>query len=379
MGYRIAVGIPAFNEEDTIAFVTGQIDHGVQQLYAPDKGVIVLINSESTDRTLQRFEEVRTVTPKLILNSPRGKGHALFRFWQYGRDEAIPYLVTIDGDVRTISPEWVSRLATPLLTDAADFVVPHYARNRFSGNVTHHFVYPVLAAVFGVEIRQPIAGEFGFTSHFYQHLLDQPTCQDTYHYGIDVFATYNALLGRFRIQSVDMDVKIDRSGFHHQEQLFLEVAHSTLFGVKQCWVRGTGMGINDYLPEDADYIGIEQSTDFPYHLTLPDMLDQLQRQFTENDAINWLLGPNVDRIGRMIAARDPSLTTEDWATILAHVLQLVYSPSPVISLPVLCRALLPVFRWRVVSFWLSVIQADPITVETIIRDQARQLRDRLLT
>ena len=50
--------------------------------------------------------------------------------------------------------------------------VPVYRRNRYEGNTTNHLASPLLAAVLGVHVQQPIAGDFAFNRAFIERAVD---------------------------------------------------------------------------------------------------------------------------------------------------------------------------------------------------------------
>ena len=68
----------------------------------------------------------------------------------------------VDTDLRSITPEWIARLLGPIVRGEADYVTPMYARHKHDGTITNSVAYPLTRALYGLRIRQPIGGEFGF-------------------------------------------------------------------------------------------------------------------------------------------------------------------------------------------------------------------------
>ena len=80
-------------------------------------------------------------------------------------------LAVLDGSVDSAVPEWIDLLAGPVLAGRADFVAPRSIRHPFDGPITNLVVYPVIGAMFGQRVRQPIVGEFAVGADLVDRLL----------------------------------------------------------------------------------------------------------------------------------------------------------------------------------------------------------------
>src|SRR5262245_40059662 len=115
---RVAVGIPTHQEADSIENVTRQVDEGLARLFDPADCVIVNVDSDSMDGTAGIFLAASTVCRKesfIIAEQPRGKGRNALRFLRYCADNAIAALAMVDGDLTSITPDWIEALLTPIL------------------------------------------------------------------------------------------------------------------------------------------------------------------------------------------------------------------------------------------------------------------------
>ena len=54
------------------------------------------------------------------------------------------------------TPEWIERLAAPLLQDKADFALPAYSRHRYEGTITRLMLAPLVRALYGRRLHYPI-------------------------------------------------------------------------------------------------------------------------------------------------------------------------------------------------------------------------------
>ncbi len=91
--------------------------------------------------------------------------------------------------------------------------VPVYRRNRYEGNTTTHIASPLLAAVLGAQVQQPIAGDFAFNRALVERAVTWPLPESAQLYGIDIHLSANAALKRHRIVQVPLGRKIHNPGF----------------------------------------------------------------------------------------------------------------------------------------------------------------------
>ena len=106
----------------------------------------------------------------------------------------------VDSDLRSIAPSWIDRLVSPTLRLGYEFVAPVYLRHRFDGTITNSIAYPLTRALYGLRIRQPIGGEFGFHTDLARAYLAQPVWDtDVARFGIDIFMTTTAVARHARV------------------------------------------------------------------------------------------------------------------------------------------------------------------------------------
>lgn len=77
----------------------------------------------------------------------------------------------MDSDLRSITPEWTELLLEPVYEEGFDYVAPIYARPKFDGTITNGIVYPLMRPLYGNRVRQPIAGDFGFSGNLAKFYL----------------------------------------------------------------------------------------------------------------------------------------------------------------------------------------------------------------
>jgi hypothetical protein len=77
----------------------------------------------------------------------------------------------VQGNVRTVTPEWFELLLRPVLLGGYDWVAPRYHRHKYDGAITHGLAYPLMRALYGLQLREPLAWEFGVSARLMQRLL----------------------------------------------------------------------------------------------------------------------------------------------------------------------------------------------------------------
>ena len=183
-GAEIVVGIPSYNNARTIRHVVEAVTAGLAK-YFPDANA-VLVNSDggSTDGTPEVVANAELGAARAILLSeaPRlvhkvitayqglpGKGSAFRTVFEVARLLEARACAVVDSDLRSITPEWLQLLIAPVLREGFDYVCPLYARHKFDGTITNGIVYPLVRALYGRRIRQPIGGDFGFSGRLAEH------------------------------------------------------------------------------------------------------------------------------------------------------------------------------------------------------------------
>jgi glycosyltransferase involved in cell wall biosynthesis len=210
------VGIPTRNEAATIAAVAAAADAGLAQAARPGAGVIVLADNGSRDGTVERFLEVPLRARTAVVRSDgtgTGKGTNIFALIDKSLELGAQRLVLLDGDVRSARPDWVGRLAAASDGARPRMVLPVYRRNRYEATSTNHLVRPMLAAVFGAYVQQPIGGDFAFNRAFLERVADWPRPGSADLYGIDVWLTANALCAGFDLVEAPLGRKVHNSPF----------------------------------------------------------------------------------------------------------------------------------------------------------------------
>lgn len=211
----IVIGIPSYNNANTIAHVVRAAHAGLVKYFPQCTAVIINSDGGSTDSTRNavlstRIEDAHVlllshpVFPVHRLSVPYhgipGKGSAFRLIFGMADLLGARACAVVDSDLRSITPEWIDLLLRPLLHADFDFTAPYYHRHKYDGTITNSIVYPLTRALYGLRVRQPIGGEFGVSGRLFRHYLQMTDWEtDVARYGIDIWMTTVAICEGFRV------------------------------------------------------------------------------------------------------------------------------------------------------------------------------------
>ena len=207
----LVVGIPSYNNAGTIAHVASAVASGLRDGFAGRRAVIVSSDGGSKDGTTQVVLDTVKGIP-VVAGAYRGlpgKGSALRAIFECTSALGARAGAVVDSDLRSITPEWVRRLLGPIVDGRSDYITPLYARHKHDGTITNSIAYPLTRALYGVRIRQPIGGEFGFSGELARRFVDSGDWNGHIaRFGIDIYMTTTALLSGARVAQAFLGAKI---------------------------------------------------------------------------------------------------------------------------------------------------------------------------
>ena len=161
--------------------------------------------------TLARHESPLGELTAVPFHGVPGRGLALQLALQTTRRLGARAIVLLEADVTSVTEDWLERLARPVWDDEADLVLPAYARHRYDGTITNLLLAPLVRALYGRRLRQPLAGGLAMSGRLAEHLLLHPGWRwagrdlaDLWIIGTaiaDGFAVWEAWLGPRRVES----------------------------------------------------------------------------------------------------------------------------------------------------------------------------------
>ena len=203
---NIVVGICTKNVEYTIEGVIKVVDQGLNDYFPEKKSLIIVSDGFSKDHTQERANKTVTRTEKVALNQfgKIGKGNGVKTIFIKAEEVEAEAVALVDGDLTSITPEWLKHLVQPILT-GHDLVAPFYARHKYDGVITNQLAYPLTRALYGISIRQPIGGEYGLSAKMVKKALVHPLFPAEF--GIDIFITTVAACEDMKMIEAKLGIK----------------------------------------------------------------------------------------------------------------------------------------------------------------------------
>ncbi|GAB4366841.1 MAG: glycosyltransferase [Calditrichia bacterium] len=199
---EIVVGIPSYNEADNIAFPTDVVSRGLEHYFPDKKSVIINVDNHSPDGTKDVFLHTPTKIPKVYISTPpgvKGKGNNLYNLFKAAVELGARAIMVVDADLQSITPSWIWYLGEPLM-GRFDYVTPIYVRHKYDGTITNHIAYPLIRTLYGLRVRQPIGGDFGFSGKMARAFLAEKLWNEKIaNFGIDIWMTSIAIARHFNV------------------------------------------------------------------------------------------------------------------------------------------------------------------------------------
>ncbi|MBN2567736.1 glycosyltransferase [Candidatus Woesearchaeota archaeon] len=369
----ILIGIPSYNEADSLGHVVEQVDQGLSKHFPGRTCVIANIDNSPGEETREAFLKVRTRNGKLHIRASDlglGKGGNIRILLELADRFNAPAIAMVDSDLSSITPEWVRDLVTPILR-GFDIVTPLYSRNHLDGTITNTIVYPLVYGLLGKGIRQPIAGEFGFSLRLARSLLAQEWEESTYHFGIDSFMTVHALIGGFRPCQTKLGAKVHKPSAPKLDRMFSQVV-STLFSIIA--THAENLKVAD--PEEVATFGTRLEPPQPLGVDLARMRSVMETHWREQRSyLEMLLEPHRFRELDAAFAQQKVMISENlWAELVYGILAYftLHTDPEVRARAVEC--LKPLYFARVLTYALQTRELDEAHAESLIVRQAETFR-----
>lgn len=209
----IVVGIPSYNNAQTIEHVARVAAEGLEKYFPDSEALLMNSDGGSSDGTCDVF--LKTAAPERVrklatqYQGMPGKGTALKAIFEACAMLDARVGVVVDSDLRSITPDWIGLLAEPIMNGSAGYVTPLYLRHKYDGTITNSLAYPVTRALYGKRVRQPIGGDFGFSGKLAKTYLEKDVWQGAAaQFGIDIFMTTTAINEGFDIMQANLGAKI---------------------------------------------------------------------------------------------------------------------------------------------------------------------------
>ena len=384
----VLVGIPSYNNARTIGHVVRAIQGGFAKYFPEARTLILNSDGGSSDGTADIVAKASIDDPGTLLarhplrtvnrvitpyHGIPGKGSALRTVFGAAAVLNAKACAVVDSDLRSITPEWIDLLVSPVLREGFDYVTPLYHRHKYDGTITNAIVYPLTRALYGQRVRQPIGGDFGFSGRLAADYLSHDVwSSDVARFGIDIWMTTTAITGGFRVCQSFLGAKIHdaKDPGVDLSAMLTQVVGSVLALMEahhEGWreVRGSAA-----VPRFGfEYtVGLE-----PVNVNVERMVNVFQTGLRELGSV-WesALSPETLQEVRALAGSSPEefrYPNEVWVHTIYDVACAFHSSR--INRDHLLKSLVPLYLGRTASFVLETRDADATQVEAILEGLCR--------
>ncbi|UCG83224.1 MAG: glycosidase [Dehalococcoidia bacterium] len=237
----IVIGIPFYNEAETLPHVIKTSLDGLKEFYPDSRAVLVaagsplgaraleLINSSHMDHISDR---IAFIFRDKLLN---GKGWSIRAITDIARQLGAD-LAILEADLRSrsengetvgLSPEWIQSLLDPIRNGDADVVLSRFNRHYLEAPVSA-LTYPLLATIYECPIRRLTGGQWGISHRLLDTYLEkkQHAWQaEISGYGVDSWLALTAIRSNATIGEVNLGIKLHRPLVAKGEIVLRQVAN----------------------------------------------------------------------------------------------------------------------------------------------------------
>lgn len=213
--------------------------------------------------------------------------NSYYNLIQFCKQSEARIMVILDALQQSMSPEWIRNLGYPI-NNGHDYVAPLYARHHFDGTITNHLCYPLIYALMGIDIREPIGQDFAFSPKLCSYWLKQKWNRETLYNGADISLSLNAISENFRICQAGLGSKVSTTCIDDICRRFNEIVYilfSTLTSHRSRWFPLRMNKNGEYIGQEnvrniECYGNNDASNDIePHHISMSDLKQECRREF----------------------------------------------------------------------------------------------------
>lgn len=373
----LIVGVLCKNVEHTILHVLNVISEGLHKYFPEYTKAIVVSDGFSSDRTVElaKLFQPYNGIKKLVVEDmvEGGKGAGVRTIVEVAEEMDAKAIALLDGDLLSVKPEWIREFMTPILFGRAGLVIPYYIRDKYDGVITNNLAYPFTRALYGFDIRQPLAGEFGLSKRLYRMLREHPLFP--WDFGIDIFIVTSAIANNVSIKEGIYSIKI-----HESTTMYLEPETLLIPMFRQ--VTGKMFELAGYYEKfwrnNIKPIRYLNHSEYCTQKPIPVPVDpgkmekKFRREFisTRKMMKNYLPGNlvrDVEHVGKKIQ----DFTMDLWAESVFHFASSYKKLKRHTEKNVLLDTLKTLWFGRFTSFVVETADMDLLSAERIIQEQAQ--------
>jgi predicted GH43/DUF377 family glycosyl hydrolase len=237
----VVVGVPFYNEVDTLASVLQTAADGLVEYFPSSKCALVAVGGPAGREALDAISGL----PKpdgidriaFLLDNERisGKGWAVWAIMEIARSLGADLAILeadlrsreADGDIEGLAPDWVNLLIEPIRESGMDLVAPRFTRHYLESPLSSLVYRPVMTTVYDCPMHDLAGGQWGISYRLLRTLLQKsplPPSVEAGGWGIDAWLATSAAAMDARVCEANLGIKIHRPSVAKAEVVLTQAA-----------------------------------------------------------------------------------------------------------------------------------------------------------
>ena len=389
----LVIGLPSFKNPAMAAHVAGVALAGLHHYYPHLRAALINADAGQQAATRQAVAAVgRENGHQCAVVAGRyegtlGRGNAIAAVLDAALALDAKAVVLLDSHTTSITPAWIPALASLVLENKADLVMPRYHWSLPEGALSDLIAYPLFRALWGRSVRHPAAPEFALSPQLANALLDADIWEtEAATDGLSPWLTTHAIVTGWRVAQTALGHKqaappggltgkqelFDKNYFCNVVSMLLRLAYQH----RDIWPEVTSFGMLSTLTRFASHPEQLKLAPAPEQDIAP-LLDNLALGWIEHRAL-WrqiLTDTNLSQI-EALAALPPDrfyFPADLWARILFDFLVVFNKgegdPYRVVD------SLWPLYQGRLAAFWQEIAGLAVVGHEGTVAAQVAELEE----
>jgi hypothetical protein len=214
----ILVGLSTLNNAATVVDVVRAVHRCFTRDFPRLRTVMINSDGGSTDGTpeliraasfsesdmVQTSHSLRTLHRVVApYHGLPGKHTALRTVFAAGELTQAKVLVVVDPSGPATTPERVTELVMPVIRSEVEFLAPRYRRHPRDGLLVTQLARPLVRAVYGVALDEPLGAEFSCSGRFASHCLEKEVWdREVARFAIDLWLRTEAVADGFTVGQI---------------------------------------------------------------------------------------------------------------------------------------------------------------------------------
>ena len=276
----IVIGIPFYNEADTLSRVIQTAARGLARYFPQSKSVIVAVGSPVGQQALQAITETsleENSNPERIaflLNDDllSGKGWSTRAIMEIAAVLGADLLL-LEADLKRsgrgpkaegLVPDWISLLLDPVRQNRMDMVVSHFNLHYTELLLNGAFKYPLLSTLYSCPLHSMMGSLKGMRYDLVRRCVQAARRDwdaEIAGYGIDAWIITKAITGNARIGEARLGIKIRTHSGGKSELVFRQTAKTMINRIiaDSDWWGTKGVIGNTLLTTPLPLVGVQRS------------------------------------------------------------------------------------------------------------------------